>query len=441
MVLLSSDLSLPFGYGTLPLNVFSYLEPACRRNLLVLFASGLLFWSSLAALLPTLSLYIKHVGGTNHQVGIVMGSFAVGLVLFRPWVGRLADQRGRKIVLLIGLVAVAIAPIGYLLTQSIPLLMAVRAFHGLSIAAFTTAYSALVVDLSPEQSRGELIGYMSLVNPVGVAIGPALGGFLQEWAGYTPLFLLAAGLGGAGLVCAFQVVAPSVSSQLKEVEAAGKPSRLAKEKGFWQLVISPRLRIPTLVMLLIGLAFGTLITFVPLFIQETRVNFNAGLFYTAAAISSFAVRLPTGRASDRYGRGLFITISLGFYTTAMLLISMAQSATVFLLAGLIEGAGAGILIPIMIALVADRSVPQERGRVFGLCMAGFDLGMAIAGPILGYFADQIGYRELFRQAGILAFLALVIFVSQCSKDFSHSIKFALGRGRDLYALSQTGHHS
>ncbi len=363
-----------------------------------------------------------------------MGSFAVGLVLFRPWVGRLADRQGRKIVLLIGLMAVAIAPVGYLLTQSIPLLMAVRAFHGLSIAAFTTAYSALVVDLSPEQNRGELIGYMSLVNPIGVAIGPALGGFLQEWAGYTPLFLLAAGLGVAGLVCACRVVAPSVSHGAEGIESGRKFSKPATNERFWQLITSPRLRIPTLVMLLIGLAFGTLSTFVPLFIQETRVNFNAGLFYTAAAVSSFAVRLPTGRASDRHGRGLFITISLGFYTAAMLLIWSAQSATAFLLAGLIEGAGAGILIPMMITLVADRSEPQERGRVFGLCMAGFDLGMAIAGPILGYFADQIGYRELFKQAGILAFLAMVIFVSQCSKDLSHSIKFALGRGRDLYAL-------
>lgn len=406
-----------------------------------------MFWSSLGALLPTLSLYVKHIGGTNQQVGIVMGSFAVGLVAFRPWVGRLADRQGRRIALIIGLVAAAIAPMGYLLTQSIPVLIGVRIFHGLSIAAFTTAYSALVVDLSPEQNRGELIGYMSLVNPIGVAIGPALGGFLQQWAGYTPLFLLASGLGIAGLVCAYQVQAPAVSLEVsKNSDAADdthQPStdaakqthlRKLRDENSWQLISSPRLRVPTTVMLLIGLAFGTLSTFIPLLIQETGVNFNAGLFYTAAAFSSFAVRLPTGRASDRYGRGLFITISLSFYTTAMLLIWQAQSVAVFLLAGLLEGAGAGILIPMMIALVADRSEPLERGRVFGLCMAGFDLGMAIAGPILGFFADQLGYRELFRQAGFLAFLALVVFTSLCSKDFTHSIRFALGRGRDLYAL-------
>ncbi len=397
---------------------------------MVLFAAGLLFWSSLGSLLPTLSLYIKHVGATNHEVGIVMGAFAIGLVLFRPWIGRLADRRDRKFVLLIGLVVAAIAPLGYSITESIPLLIAIRAFHGLSIAAFTTAYSALVVDLSPPHKRGEVIGYMSLVNPVGVAIGPALGGFFLEWAGYIPLFLMAAGLGLIGIVCALQIQATPIQPETAPSGQPGNPP-------FWRVVFSPRLRIPTIVMLLIGLAFGTLSTFVPLLIQAANVNFNAGWFYTAAAIASFGVRLPTGRASDRYGRGLFITISLVFYMVAMLIIWQANSAIAFLMAGLLEGAGAGILIPMMIALIADRSEAHERGRVFGLCMTGFDLGMAIAGPILGYFADWLGYRELFRLVGGLAFLALVIFVSLSSKDVTHSIRFAFGRGKDIYALPRS----
>ena len=267
-----------------------------------LFGAGLLFWSSLTCLLPTLSLYIDHVGATRQQLGIVIGAFAIGLLAFRPWLGRLADQRGRRLVLLIGLVVVTIAPLGYLMTTSIPLLIVVRAFHGVSIAAFTTAYSALVVDLSPPQQRGELIGYMSLVNPIGMAVGPAIGGFMQAGAGYTPLFLTSAGLGLVGLLLATAVKADQPS------EVVSLQPRV--EEPFWQLVWSPRFRIPTIVLLLVGLAFGTLITFIPLFLKESVADLNPGLFYTAAAIASFGVRLPTGRASDRYGRGRFITLSL-----------------------------------------------------------------------------------------------------------------------------------
>ena len=79
----------------------------------------------------------------------------------------------------------------------------------------------------------------------------------------------------------------------------------------------------------------------------------------------------------------------------MLLLWSANSAAAFLLAAVLEGGGGGILIPMMLALIADRSGSSERGRVFGLCMSGFDLGMATAGPTMGFFAEQVGYRSLF----------------------------------------------
>ncbi|HEY9739112.1 MAG TPA: MFS transporter, partial [Coleofasciculaceae cyanobacterium] len=143
------------------MNLLSTLEPPQRKNLLVLFAAGLLFWSSLSSLLPTLPLYVEDVGGTTQQIGIVMGSFAVGLLLFRSSLGKLADHHSRKLVVLIGMAVVAIAPLGYLFVKSIPLLILIRAFHGISIAAYTTGNSALIVDLSPIERRGELMGYMS----------------------------------------------------------------------------------------------------------------------------------------------------------------------------------------------------------------------------------------------------------------------------------------
>ncbi len=410
------------------MNVFRTFDAQLRRKLLFLFAAGLLFWASLASLLPTLPLYIEDVGATKQQIGLVMGCFAIGLLVFRSLLGRLADQHSRKIVLLIGMAVVAIAPLGYIVVHSVGLLMVIRAFHGISMAAFTTGYSALVADIAPAKNRGEVIGHMSLVNPIGAAIGPALGGFLQAGAGYTALFLLSACLGFLGLFCTSQIANPKNSNSHQQ--------RDANSKEFWRLLGSPRLKIPALVLLLVGLAFGALSTFVPLFIKSTGVDLNAGLFYTAAAIASFSVRLIAGRASDRYGRGLFITISLILYTVSMLMLWTANSAGSFLVAAMVEGAGAGILIPMIAAMIADRTLPQERGRMFGLCMVGFDIGIAVAGPVLGLVAEQVGYRNIFGFASGLTFLAIIIFLTQSSKDLPHSLRFALGRGRDVYALSK-----
>lgn len=410
------------------MKVFEILESQLGGNLLALFTAGLLFWSSLGALLPTLPLYMEDVGATKQQIGLVLGSFAIGMLLFRSLFGRLADQRGRKIVLLTGMLVNAIAPLGYIAVQSIPGLMAVRAFHGISIAAFTTGYLALVADLAPEKNRGEIMGNMSLVTPIGVAIGPALGGYLQATSGYTLLFLLAAGLPGIGLLCLVPIVNPPIHKHQQAESNDGK---------FWQLLFSPRVRVLATIMLLIGLAFGTLHTFVPLFIKAARVNLNSGLFYTVGALASFIVRFFIGKASDRYGRGLFITLSLVIYALSMIILWKASSANAFLIAGTLEGAGSGILMPMISTVVADRALPQERGRIFSICIMGLDVGIAIAGPVLGSVAEQVGYRNMFGFCAGLTILALLIFLTQSNKNLPGSLRFALGREKDAYSLHQS----
>jgi MFS family permease len=107
-------------------------------------------------------------------------------------------------------------------------------------------------------------------------------------------------------------------------------------------------------------------------------------------------------------------------------------------AGLVEGMAGGMFLPIMITLIADRCHPYERGRIFGLCIAGFDLGIALAGPCLGYVADSIGYQGLFGVATLVVLASLLIFITQSSKDLRHSVKFALGQGQDVYALPIQG---
>ena len=406
------------------MKAFDTFDAELRKNLLILFAAGLFFWSGLSSLLHTLPLYIEHIGATKQEIGIVMGSFAIGMLLFRPSMGALADVRGRKIVLLIGMSVAAIAPLGYLFVKSIIPLMLIRSFHGISIAAFATAYIALVSDLAPEHRRGEVVGYMSLVSPLGVGIGPAIGGFLQASAGYTPLFLSSAALGFLGLLCIIPIVNPPVVK---------KPIN-SKHDNFWQILTSPRVRIPAIVLLLSGLTLGSLHTFIALFIKSTGVDLNPGFFFTAAAISSFSCRLFTGKASDQYGRGLFVTMSLIAYTLSIICVWQANNSLMFLLGAFMEGAASGTLIPMISVLMTDRALPHERGRIFGASLMGFDIGLAIAGPVFGTFAETLGYRSMFGLTTGLTILSIIIFLTQSSRNIPQSLRFAFGRTEDVYAV-------
>jgi MFS family permease len=193
-----------------------------------------------------------------------------------------------------------------------------------------------------------------------------------------------------------------------------------------------------MVLLMIGLVFGTLVAFLPLFIKELQLDFNIGLYYTATAIASFVVRLVVAPVSDRYGRGLFISGALVCYIISMVLLAQAHTPTMFMLSAIAEGSGAGVLIPLTLALISDRSYANERGKVFALCMGGFDVGIAVGGPTFGFFAEVLGgYQGIFSLAAALAFVALIIFMTQTGKNLRHSLNFALGKVPDVYALDKS----
>ena len=136
------------------------------------------------------------------------------------------------------------------------------------------------------------------------------------------------------------------------------------------------------------------------------------------------------------GRGLFVTISLIFYAISMVILGLANTPEHLLWAAITEGTAGGLIIPMMLALMSDRSYDNERGKASALCIGGFDLGIAIAGPILGSLGIIIGYQGMFYLAGSCALTALLIFLTQCNKNLFYSFRFALGQGKDLYSLEE-----
>ena len=174
----------------------------------------------------------------------------------------------------------------------------------------------------------------------------------------------------------------------------------------------------------------------PLYIRELSIDFNTGIFYSVAAIASFIIRVISGNASDRYGRGIFITISIVSYGIAMLILSQAHTSLELILAAIIEGAAIGIIFPLVTALVSDRCGIQERGRVFAFCSGGFDIGLAIAGPVLSYVAAFYGYQILYSLAVLIAVYTFIIFITLSNKTIYHSLGFAFGITKDYHQTQQ-----
>ncbi len=384
---------------------------------------------------PTLPLYLEDIGLEPFQLGIVIASFGIGVLLSRPVLGKLSDLHSRKLALIIGMSAMAIAPVGYLIPPTMPIMIVVRIVHGVSLAGFASAYLTFVADLVPVANRGEIMGYMSLQQPLGLAFGPIIGGGLLELTNQYAISFVAASALGIGAVltaCCLPKRSP--------LEQPKKSHRL-----FWHIFTKPYLRIPSVVMTLVGISVGGLQTYVSPYIRSMAVNLSPGWFFTVMAIFTFLIRCLAGSRSDHWGRGIFITYSLVFSLSAMILLYKAHNALTLIFAAMLQGSGYGILVPMIAALIADRSATRERGRSFSLCMMGFDLGLILGGPMLinaaaivisGEVETNLRlYRYLFCLAGGSITLSLLLFLAYGGGSFSQSIKFAIGRGQDIYSLN------
>jgi MFS family permease len=127
-------------------------------------------------------------------------------------------------------------------------------------------------------------------------------------------------------------------------------------------------------------------------------------------------------------------MSLIAYTLSIICVWQANNSFMFLLGALMEGAASGTLIPMISVLMTDRALPHERGRIFGASLMGFDIGLAIAGPIFGTFAETLGYRNMFGLTTGLTVIAMIIFLTQSSRNIPQSLRFAFGRTEDIYAV-------
>jgi len=78
-------------------------------------------------------------------------------------------------------------------------------------------------------------------------------------------------------------------------------------------------------------------------------------------------------------------------------------------------------------MMVDRACLKSGADIW---LVWLDIGIAIAGPVLGSVAEQVGYLALFCLASGLTFLAIIIFLTQ-SKDLPHSLR--LPRTRSRYA--------
>src|SRR4051812_39537964 len=102
-----------------------------------------------------------------------------------------------------------------------------------------------------------------------------------------------------------------------------------------------------------------------------------------------------GRVSDLYGRKRLFQAAIGVFLAVSALSGAAQSLGELIAFRALQGLGAGGLMTLAMAIVAEIVSPRERGRYQGYIQMVFVLA-SVAGPLLGgVFVDHLSWRWVF----------------------------------------------
>jgi EmrB/QacA subfamily drug resistance transporter len=137
--------------------------------------------------LPRISIDLRtSIGGLQWVVDAYVLVLA-GLLLL---CGSLGDRYGRKRVMSLGLVVFAAGSAGAALSNSLGGLILMRCLQGLGAAVVLPATLSIITTVFPREERGRAIAVWTAIGGIGVGLGPVVGGYLIDAAGWSAVFWL-----------------------------------------------------------------------------------------------------------------------------------------------------------------------------------------------------------------------------------------------------------
>jgi MFS family permease len=354
---------------------------------------------------PLYVLYERRDGFSAFGVTVVFAAYAVGVVASLFLAGHVSDWMGRRRILLPALGVEVLAALLFVVQPSLGGLLVARVLSGFGVGMVTATATAYLAELHavahPEQGRARAELVSTAANLGGLGLGPLVSGLLAQFVG-GPLrvpylvFVVLLSIGAAGVA----VVPETVRRPARR--PAYRPQRVTVPDGARRRYFAAA-----------GAAFaafavlGLFTSLAPAFVAGTLHHSSRALAGVVAMLVFGAAALAqagTGRAgADRQLAGGLLVMAVGLIpvTAGIWFADLA----LFLLGGVIAGAGVGVLFKGAVSTVAAVADPGRRGETLaGLFVAAY-LGLAV--PILGL---GVATRYVSTPVALLGFVAVLLAI-------------------------------
>ena len=347
--------------------------------------------------------------------GLLSTSFAAMQFLFGPLLGALSDRYGRRPILLVSLVVLALDYLVMAVAGTIWLLLAGRIVGGITAATQSTA-NAYMADISKPHEKAANFGLIGAAFGLGFVLGPALGGFLAEYGTRAP-FYAAAALAAANALFGYIVLKETVDDRIRRPFSWARANPFGLFKHLGKL---PGLGPLLLVFFIYQVAF-TVYPAVWAYYTSERFDWSPGMVGLSLSLFGIAMALVQGglirpmlrvmgeRGAVIYGHvadvGVFLLI--GFVSSGTWLLILTPLAAL-----------PAVITPALQGIMSKAVGDDEQGELQGALVSISALAMILS-PLLMtsvfYTFTQPGTPVYlpgapFLLAAVLIALALMVFV-------------------------------
>ncbi len=347
--------------------------------------------------------------------GILSTTFAAMQFLFGPLIGGLSDRFGRRPVLLISLVVMALDYLVMAVAGTIWLLFLGRIVGGITAATQSTA-NAYMADISRPEDKAANFGLIGAAFGMGFVFGPVIGGFLAEFGTRAP-FYAAAFLAAANAVFGYFVLKETVDKTRRRAFEWRRANPFGALKHFKAL---PGLLPLVFVYFLYQLAFGvypavwSYFTIAKFDWSPGIIGLSLGLFGISLAVVQGGLIRPALRILGERG-----AVICGHAADAVVfvLIAIVSSSTVLLILTPLA-ALPGVITPALQGIMSKAVSDDAQGELQGALTSASAVAMMISPWMMaGVFATFSGDAAPvyfpgapFILSAALMVIALVVFM-------------------------------
>lgn len=373
-----------------------------RRNLWVCSVAIFIVSIGMSQMAPILPLYVEHLGihdvdEIEQWAGLIFGCNFISLAIFSPIWGKLADQYGRKPMVLRASLWLSVIMIGMGLAQSVYHLVILRILQG-ALSGFQGAVVTLIAMQTPKEKSGWALGVLFTGQVGGSLLGPLVGGYLSELIGYRETFFVIGSLCFCGFLAIYFLVkedfTPSDGKVLNSREVWGLlPNR--------QLTIC--LFITTLVMQLALMSIQPIITvyIAQISLSTDHLALIAGLVFSASGFASMLAASKLGTISDQIGPQKVLFYALMAAGIIFIPQAFVENPWQLGILRFLLGIATAGLLPSINSLIKQSTPKEVIGRIYGYNQSAQFFGMFLGAVLGGQIAAWIGMASVFFFTAVL----------------------------------------